>query len=177
MKNIPIFSSPELLKESNFLILFKKKLTNSSSGIIQTSSGACQPLLGKLYGLFKKKRTTRNEFLNSVMKLFEFIEPIEVDVGLTKYLAENFSAFNYNIYEELYYVIHCIHRIITLKGSAVLSNLKALSKQIFKPKKSPAKSSKKQTNKKKKEKRKKRKRNKMKKMKPKKQKPIQKHFE
>ncbi|KAJ7081353.1 hypothetical protein B0H15DRAFT_924231 [Mycena belliarum] len=68
-------------------------------------------LLQRWYSLVREKRTTRQEFLRSLVK---------DDVDFTRYMAENFAAFEYKTHEEVITVIKDLTVVLSTDGTRLL---------------------------------------------------------
>ncbi|KAL6062556.1 Nipped-B-like protein A (Fragment), variant 2 [Balamuthia mandrillaris] len=94
----------------------------------QTGGGNVS-VFGKLYTLFSGKRNSRQQFLSSVLNLFEKSTTQKkkmVKIEFFRYIAEALVSLSYTSSDEVLYIIYCANRIISLEGGTVLSQLQKL---------------------------------------------------
>ncbi|KAJ7164731.1 hypothetical protein C8R43DRAFT_1061973 [Mycena crocata] len=85
-------------------------------------------LLQRWYSLVREKRTTRQEFLKSLVKVFQLSrqdlsrqdEATQDEVDFTRYMAENFAAFDYKTQEEVITVIKDLTVVLSVDGTRLL---------------------------------------------------------
>ncbi|KAJ7211043.1 hypothetical protein B0H12DRAFT_389308 [Mycena haematopus] len=80
-------------------------------------------LLQRWYSLVREKRVTRQEFLKALVKVFNLPrhdEATQVEVDFTRYMAENFSAFDYKTQEEVVTVIKELTVVLSVDGTRLL---------------------------------------------------------
>ncbi|KAF4581480.1 Sister chromatid cohesion protein 2 [Pleurotus pulmonarius] len=80
-------------------------------------------LLQRWYSLVKEKRASRQDFLRSLVKVFES-RPSEQctqdDVDFTRFMAENFASLDYKTQEEVMTVIKTLTAILSTTGTQLL---------------------------------------------------------
>ncbi|KAF7422876.1 Sister chromatid cohesion protein 2 [Pleurotus ostreatus] len=80
-------------------------------------------LLQRWYSLVKEKRASRQDFLRSLVKVFEG-RPSEQctqdDVDFTRFMAENFASLDYKTQEEVMTVIKTLTAILSTTGTQLL---------------------------------------------------------
>ncbi|KAJ7600473.1 hypothetical protein C8J56DRAFT_910344 [Mycena floridula] len=82
-------------------------------------------LLQRWYSLVREKRTPRQDFLKSLVKTLSE-RPSDVgqnDVDFIRYMAENFSAFEYKTQEEVFTVVNHLTEILSTTGVALLETI------------------------------------------------------
>ena len=87
---------------------------------MQTTSIA---LLQRWYSHIREKRPTRQDFLKSLVKIFQenpSYESSQDDVNYTRYMAENFAAFDYKTQEEVLTVIKYLTNVLSTTGMQLL---------------------------------------------------------
>ncbi|KAJ6584574.1 hypothetical protein B0H19DRAFT_980202 [Mycena capillaripes] len=80
-------------------------------------------LLQRWYSLVREKRPTRQDFLKALVKIFHLSrhdEASQDDVDFTRYMAENFSAFEYKTQEEVITVIKELTVVLSVDGTRLL---------------------------------------------------------
>jgi len=83
-------------------------------------------LLQRWYSLVREKRATRQEFLKSLVKAFHSVhlarqdEATQDEVDFTRYMAENFAAFEYKTQEEVITVIKDLTVVLSVDGTRLL---------------------------------------------------------
>ncbi|KAF7357525.1 Sister chromatid cohesion protein [Mycena sanguinolenta] len=80
-------------------------------------------LLQRWYSLVREKRVTRQEFLKALVKVFNLPrhdEATQLEVDFTRYMAENFSAFEYKTQEEVVTVIKELTVVLSVDGTRLL---------------------------------------------------------
>ncbi|KAF8073449.1 hypothetical protein FPV67DRAFT_1559883 [Lyophyllum atratum] len=80
-------------------------------------------LLQRWYSLVREKRPARQDFLKALAKVFEENKTSQVtqdDVDFTRYMAENFSAFDYKTQEEVFTVIKYLTSVLSTTGMQLL---------------------------------------------------------
>ncbi|KAJ7246366.1 hypothetical protein C8J57DRAFT_1675032 [Mycena rebaudengoi] len=80
-------------------------------------------LLQRWYSLVREKRGTRQEFLKSLVKVFQLNQRDDAsqdDVDFTRYMAENFAAFEYKTQEEVITVIKDLTVVLSTDGTRLL---------------------------------------------------------
>ncbi|KAF8208426.1 hypothetical protein K438DRAFT_2012502 [Mycena galopus ATCC 62051] len=80
-------------------------------------------LLQRWYSLVREKRVTRQDFLKALVKVFNLPrhdEATEDEVEFTRYMAENFAAFEYKTQEEVVTVIRELTVVLSVDGTRLL---------------------------------------------------------
>ncbi|KAJ6620718.1 hypothetical protein B0H10DRAFT_1911606 [Mycena sp. CBHHK59/15] len=80
-------------------------------------------LLQRWYSLVREKRVTRQDFLKSLVKVFHLSRQDDAsqdDVDFTRYMAENFAAFEYKTQEEVITVIKDLTVVLSVDGMRLL---------------------------------------------------------
>lgn len=80
-------------------------------------------LLQRWYSHIREKRPTRQDFLKSLVKTFQenpSYESTQDDVNYNRYMAENFSAFDYKTQEEVLTVIKYLTSVLSTTGMQLL---------------------------------------------------------
>lgn len=83
-------------------------------------------LLSRWYALVREKRATRQEFLRSVLKVFEIKDvgtTTQDDVNFVRYMAENFASFDYRTQEEVLTVLKVLTRELAETGAQLLERI------------------------------------------------------
>ncbi|KAF9267598.1 hypothetical protein L218DRAFT_955463 [Marasmius fiardii PR-910] len=83
-------------------------------------------VLQRWYSLVREKRQARQDFLKSLVKVFQenhSYQPSQEDVDFTRYMAENFSAFDYKTQEEVFTVIKFLTSVLSTTGTHILELL------------------------------------------------------
>ncbi|EDR13190.1 uncharacterized protein LACBIDRAFT_292430 [Laccaria bicolor S238N-H82] len=101
---------------------YQKKI---SSGVIHgfRVQGTSVALLQRWYSLVREKRPTRQDFLKSLVKVFQenpTYQSSQDDINFTRYMAENFSAFEYKTQEEVLTVIKYLTTVLSTTGMQLL---------------------------------------------------------
>jgi len=80
-------------------------------------------LLQRWYSHVREKRQTRQDFLKSLVKVFQessSYESTQDDVNYTRYMAENFATFDYKTQEEVFTVIKSLTSVLSTTGMQLL---------------------------------------------------------
>jgi len=80
-------------------------------------------LLQRWYSHVREKRQTRQDFLKSLVKVFQENSSYESsldDVNYTRYMAENFATFDYKTQEEVFTVIKSLTSVLSTTGMQLL---------------------------------------------------------
>ncbi|KAF5337499.1 hypothetical protein D9758_013605 [Tetrapyrgos nigripes] len=84
-------------------------------------------VLHRWYLLVREKRPNRQEFLKSLVKVFNHdnadYHSTQTDTEFVRYMAENFSAFDYKTLEEVLTVIKFLTKILSTTGQHILEVL------------------------------------------------------
>ncbi|KIP08264.1 hypothetical protein PHLGIDRAFT_127100 [Phlebiopsis gigantea 11061_1 CR5-6] len=82
-------------------------------------------LLHRWYSLVRDKRATRQDFLRSLVKVFdvEMTKTSQDDVHFVRYMAENFSAFDYKTQEEVLTVLKYLTSVLSTSGMQLVETL------------------------------------------------------
>ncbi|KAG6849921.1 hypothetical protein H0H93_003632 [Arthromyces matolae] len=101
---------------------YQKKIT---SGPVRGFRSQNPPvaLLQRWYFLVREKRPTRQDFLKALIKVFQESpanQATQDDVDFTRYMAENFSAFDYKTQEEVFTVIKYLTVVLSTTGVHLL---------------------------------------------------------
>ncbi|KAG6919647.1 hypothetical protein DXG01_003511 [Tephrocybe rancida] len=83
-------------------------------------------LLQRWYFLVREKRATRQDFLKALVKVFQESpsnRATQDDVDFTRYMAENFSAFDYKTQEEVFTVIKYLTVVLSTTGVQLLETV------------------------------------------------------
>jgi cohesin loading factor subunit SCC2 len=75
------------------------------------------------YSLVREKRSSRQDFLKAILKIFE-IDPSSLacsqdEVDLSRYMAENISALDYKTQEEVLTVIRTLTSVLSVAGMPI----------------------------------------------------------
>ncbi|KAF8879492.1 hypothetical protein BD779DRAFT_1551796 [Infundibulicybe gibba] len=80
-------------------------------------------MLQRWYSLVREKRPTRQDFLKSLVKVFQenpSYQSSQDDVDFTRYMAENFATFEYKTQEEVFTVIKYLTTVLSTTGTQLL---------------------------------------------------------
>lgn len=83
-------------------------------------------LLQRWYSLVREKRPTRQDFLKALVKIFQENPSNQIsqdDVDFTRYMAENFSSFDYKTQEEVITVIKYLTTVLSTTGMQLLETI------------------------------------------------------
>ncbi|KAL4249287.1 Sister chromatid cohesion protein [Abortiporus biennis] len=82
-------------------------------------------LLQPWYSLVRDKRSTRQEFLKSLLRVFDvdIYKSTQENVDFLRYMAENFAAFEYKTIEEVLTVIKSLTSVLSTTGSQMVELL------------------------------------------------------
>ncbi|KAL5501640.1 SCC2 [Sanghuangporus vaninii] len=83
-------------------------------------------LLGRWYALVREKRATRQEFLRSILKVFELRDAGKTDddtVQFSRYMVENFASFDYRTQEEVLTVLKTLTRELAETGAQLVERI------------------------------------------------------
>lgn len=91
----------------------------------------CEPtptaVLHKWYSLVREKRQTRLDFIRTITKCFDVdstkLSATQEDIDFVRYMAENFSAFEYKTQEEVLAVIRAITNVLAVSGMQLMEIL------------------------------------------------------
>ncbi|KAF8158512.1 hypothetical protein B0H34DRAFT_797892 [Crassisporium funariophilum] len=100
---------------------YQKKIADSIQGF------RMQPvpiaLLQRWYSHVREKRPTRQDFLKSLVKVFQensASQTTQDDVNYARYMAENFATFDYKTLEEVFTVIKYLTSVLSTTGMQLL---------------------------------------------------------
>ncbi|TFK69516.1 protein rad9 [Pluteus cervinus] len=104
---------------------YQKKIT---TGLVQgfRLQGTPVALLQRWYSHVREKRPTRQEFLKAMVKVFQdnpSNQSSQDDVDFVRYMAENFSAFEYKTQEEVITVIKHLTTVLSTTGMQLLETV------------------------------------------------------
>ncbi|RHZ50276.1 hypothetical protein Glove_502g15 [Diversispora epigaea] len=109
---------------------FQKQIANGKPVVgyaIHSQEEPPEALLNSMYSLLKDKRKSRNDFLISIVKTFDFdlkrCEETKVDIGFCKFVAENLATIDYKTIEEVLHVIYLINRVLSVVAISVLHSV------------------------------------------------------
>ncbi|KAF9068643.1 hypothetical protein BDP27DRAFT_1327053 [Rhodocollybia butyracea] len=83
-------------------------------------------VLQRWYSLVRDKRAQRQDFLKALVKVFQDrpdYKSSQDDIHFTRYMAENFSAFEYKTQEEVFTVIKFLTTVLSTAGLHILEIL------------------------------------------------------
>ena len=83
-------------------------------------------LLQRWYSLVREKRPTRQDFLKSLVKVYQERQNYassQEDVDFARYMTENFAAFEYKTQEEVLTIIRCLTDVLSTTGMALLETV------------------------------------------------------
>ncbi|CCM06130.1 uncharacterized protein FIBRA_08379 [Fibroporia radiculosa] len=83
-------------------------------------------LLQRWYGLVREKRATRQDFLKALVKVFDIelnAQSTQDDVDFIRYMAENFSTFEYKTQEEVLTVLKYLTGVLSTTGMQLVETL------------------------------------------------------
>lgn len=78
-------------------------------------------LLQRWYSLVRDKRVSRQEFLKSLVKVFQDQHPhglVNEDINFARYMAENFASLEFKTLEEVLLVIRALTATLSTVGLA-----------------------------------------------------------
>ncbi|KAL5482593.1 SCC2 [Sanghuangporus weigelae] len=109
---------------------YQCKLTSTEAGESKVRGYRMQlgpvALLGRWYALVREKRATRQEFLRSILKVFELRDVGKTDddtVQFSRYMAENFASFDYRTQEEVLTVLKTLTRELAETGAQLVERI------------------------------------------------------
>ncbi|KAL5519986.1 hypothetical protein ACEPAG_1646 [Sanghuangporus baumii] len=109
---------------------YQRKLASKEAGESEVRGYRMQlgpvALLGRWYALVREKRATRQEFLRSILKVFELRDVGKTDddtVHFTRYMAENFASFDYRTQEEVLTVLKTLTRELAETGAQLVERI------------------------------------------------------
>jgi len=76
--------------------------------------------------LVREKRASRQDFLKALVKVFDVnsaLKSSQDDLDFTRYMAENFAAFDYKTQEEVFTVIKHLTSILSTVGMQLVEVL------------------------------------------------------
>jgi cohesin loading factor subunit SCC2 len=84
-----------------------------------------EALLQPMYSLIRDKRKTRNDFLSSVVKLFDIdlSESMDKDIYFFRFIAHNLVGMRYRVIEELLCIIFAINKVLSTTAMNLMSTL------------------------------------------------------
>ncbi|KAI0734724.1 hypothetical protein C8Q72DRAFT_321316 [Fomitopsis betulina] len=81
-------------------------------------------LLHRWYSLVREKRATRQDFLKSLVKVFDVEASAKTDdIDFVRYMAENFGAFEYKTHEEVLTVLKYLTAVLSTAGMQLVETL------------------------------------------------------
>ncbi|KZT64240.1 hypothetical protein DAEQUDRAFT_747522 [Daedalea quercina L-15889] len=83
-------------------------------------------LLHRWYSLVREKRATRQDFLKSLVKVFDVeaaAKAMQDDIDFVRYMAENFAAFEYKTHEEVLTVLKYLTAVLSTAGMQLVEML------------------------------------------------------
>lgn len=83
-------------------------------------------ILHRWYSMVREKRSQRQDFLKALLKVFQErpdYKSSQDDVEFTRYMAENFAAFDYKTQEEVFTVIKYLTTVLSTTGLHLLEML------------------------------------------------------
>jgi len=83
-------------------------------------------LLQRWYSLVRERRASRQDFLKALVKVFDVnssLKSSQEDVDFTRYMIENFSAFDYKTLEEVLTVIKYLTSVLSTAGMQLVEIL------------------------------------------------------
>ncbi|KII90510.1 hypothetical protein PLICRDRAFT_697054 [Plicaturopsis crispa FD-325 SS-3] len=83
-------------------------------------------LMQRWYSLVREKRPSRQDFLKSLVKVFDVqtrLKSTQDELDFTRYMAENFSAFDYKTQEEVFTVIKYLTSVLSTAGMQLVEVL------------------------------------------------------
>jgi cohesin loading factor subunit SCC2 len=87
-----------------------------------------EALLSSLQRLLQEKKSRRNEFMHTLVNVFELnlktCKSESINLPLMKYVAENLATFDYKTNEEVLHVLHCVFRVLSTTGENCLAKIK-----------------------------------------------------
>ncbi|KAF8648994.1 hypothetical protein AX16_006108 [Volvariella volvacea WC 439] len=102
---------------------YQKKIASGPVHGFRVQGSIPVAMLQRWYSLVREKRPSRQDFLKAMVKVFEenpAYQSSQDDVDFTRYMAENFSAFEYKTQEEVLTVIKHLTRILSTTGMQLL---------------------------------------------------------
>ncbi|KAG2174425.1 hypothetical protein INT43_004448 [Umbelopsis isabellina] len=84
-----------------------------------------EALLQPMYSLLRDKRKARNDFLSSIVKLFDidFSESTDKDIYFFRFIAHNLIGMRYKFVEELLCIIFAINKVLSTTAMNIMSAL------------------------------------------------------
>ena len=83
-----------------------------------------------IYQLVRTKKSRRNEFLKSIIRLFD-VDHVWGDVGYYKFLAELLAMLPYKYQDEVLWVLYHIHVIVSVSGAQLMDSISNLTATSF----------------------------------------------
>ncbi|KAJ8040860.1 Nipped-B-like protein [Holothuria leucospilota] len=89
---------------------------------IKETDGSITSLCAHLYSLIRVNRSHRRAFLTSLLNLFD--EQAKTEMSLLVFVADNISAFSYQMIDEPLFIMHQIEIIVSVAGGNLLQSFK-----------------------------------------------------
>lgn len=107
---------------------YQKKIRGESSKIqgYRMQQNIPTALLQRWYSLVREKRAPRQDFLKALVKVFDVnnaLKSAQDDVDFSRYMAENFAAFDFKTQEEVFTVIKHLTSILSTAGMQLVEIL------------------------------------------------------
>lgn len=107
---------------------YQKKVAAASGGVVKgfrIVQGSHVAMLQRWYSHVREKRTARQDFLRSLVKVFRESDTTlesttQDDVDYTRYMAENFAALEYKTMEEVLTVIKFLTNVLSTSGMQIV---------------------------------------------------------
>lgn len=85
-----------------------------------------KPGISRIYKLIRTSRNSRNKFLSSVIRKFDFGASGIQSVPFLVYCSEVLSALPFGIPDEPLYVVYTINRVVQVRGGELEANMKTI---------------------------------------------------
>lgn len=85
-----------------------------------------KPGISRIYKLIRSSRNSRNKFLSSVIRKFDFGASGIQSIPFLIYCSEVLSALPFGIPDEPLYVVHTINRVVQVRGGELEANMKTI---------------------------------------------------
>lgn len=84
-----------------------------------------EALLQPMYSLLRDKRKARNDFLTSIVKLFDIdlSESMDKDIYFFRFIAHNLVGMRYKLIDELVCIIFAINKVLSTTAMNIMSAL------------------------------------------------------
>jgi cohesin loading factor subunit SCC2 len=110
----------------SYAFIQSKAVSRGQKDELSSPASFAKPGISRIYKLIRSSRNSRNKFLSSVIRKFDFGASGVQSVPFLVYCSEVLSVLPFGIPDEPLYVVYTINRVVQVRAGELEANMKAI---------------------------------------------------